>query len=54
MDLLGKLNWRYATEAMDPPRKVPQDKLDRIIETARVAPTSSGLQLYEIPIVAYG
>lgn len=48
MELLDKLNWRYATKAMDPTRTVPQDKLDRIIEAARLAPTSSGLQPYEI------
>ena len=51
MELLDKLNWRYATKAMDPTRKVPQDKMDRIIEAARLAPTSSGLQPYEILIV---
>ena len=51
MELLDKLNWRYATKAMDPTRKVPQDKLDRIIEAARLAPTSSGLQPFEILIV---
>ena len=51
MELLDKLNWRYATKAMDPTRKVPQDKIDRIIEAARLAPTSSGLQPYEILIV---
>jgi nitroreductase/dihydropteridine reductase len=51
MELLDKLKWRYATKAMDPTRKVPQDKLERIIEAARLAPTSSGLQPYEILIV---
>ena len=51
MELLDKLNWRYATKAMDPTHKVPQEKMDRIIEAARLAPTSSGLQPYEILIV---
>lgn len=51
MELLDKLKWRYATKAMDPTRKVPREKLDRIIEAARLAPTSSGLQPYEILIV---
>ena len=32
-------------------RKGPQDKLDRIIEAARLAPTSSGLQRFAILIV---
>ena len=38
-----RLNWRYATKKMDPAKKVPQDKLDRILEAVRLAPTSSGL-----------
>ena len=51
MELLNKLQWRYATKAMDPTRPVAQDKVDRIIEAARLAPTSSGLQPYEILVV---
>lgn len=50
--LLQKLQWRYATKSMDPTRKVPQDKLDRILEAARLAPTSSGLQPFEIVVVS--
>ena len=49
--LLQKLQWRYATKSMDPARKVPQDKLERILEAARLAPTSSGLQPFEIVVV---
>ena len=49
--LLEKLNWRYATKKMDPSRKVPQEKVDRIVEAARLAPTSSGLQPFEVIVV---
>ncbi len=49
--LLEKLNWRYATKKMDAAKTVPQDKLDRIIEAVRLAPTSSGLQPFEIIVV---
>ena len=48
MNLIESLQWRYATKKMDPARPVPQDKVDRIIEAARLAPTSSGLQPFEI------
>ena len=48
MNLIELLTWRYATKKMDPSRTVPQDKVDRIIEAARLAPTSSGLQPFEI------
>lgn len=51
MPLLDKLNWRYATKKMDPSRAVPQDKVDRIVEAARLAPTSSGLQPFEVLVV---
>ncbi|NML72524.1 NAD(P)H-dependent oxidoreductase [Rhizobium sp. S-51] len=49
--LLEKLNWRYATKKMDPAKVVSDDKVERILEAARLAPTSSGLQPYEIIVV---
>ncbi len=49
--LLDKLQWRYATKKMDATLAVPQDKVDRIIEAARLAPTSSGLQPFEVMVV---
>ncbi len=51
MQLLDKLQWRYATKAMDNQRAVPADKIERIIEAARLAPTSSGLQPFEVLVV---
>ncbi len=49
--LIDRLNWRYATKKMNPDKVVPQDKLDRIIEAVRLAPTSSGLQQFELILV---
>jgi nitroreductase / dihydropteridine reductase len=49
--LIDKLEWRYATKKMDPSKSVPEDKVERILEAARLAPTSSGLQPYEIIVV---
>ncbi len=51
MDLLEQLRWRYATKKMDPTRIVPQDKVDRILEAVRLAPTSSGLQPFELIVI---
>ena len=45
------LNWRYATKKMDPAKAVPQEKFDTIIEAARMAPTSSGTQPFELIVV---
>ncbi len=49
--LIDRMNWRYATKKMDPAKSVPADKVERILEAARLAPTSSGLQPYEIIVV---
>ena len=49
--LIEKLNWRYATKGMNPAKVVPDDKLEHILEAARLAPTSSGLQPFEIIVV---
>ncbi|AUC76575.1 NAD(P)H-dependent oxidoreductase [Olleya sp. Bg11-27] len=50
MELLDKLKWRYAAKAMNG-EKVAEDKVERILEAARLAPTSSGLQPFEIFVV---
>lgn len=50
MELIEKLNWRFATKAMNG-QKVPQEKVDKILEAARLAPTSSGLQPVEIIVI---
>ena len=50
-ELNQKLEWRYATKKMNPAKAVPQIKVDRIVEAARLAPTSSGLQPFEIIVV---
>ena len=52
MDLIQKLKWRYATKKMAAQKVVPQEKLDRILEAVRLAPTSSGLQPFEIVVVS--
>ena len=50
MELLDKLKWRYAAKAMNG-QKVSEDKIDNILEAASLAPTSSGLQPFEILVV---
>lgn len=51
MSLLEDLHWRYATKKMNG-KKVPQDKIDYILEAARMAPSSSGLQPYKIIVIS--
>jgi nitroreductase/dihydropteridine reductase len=44
------LKWRYATKKMNG-QKVAQEKVDYILEAARLAPSSSGLQPYEVLVI---
>lgn len=50
MSILEALNWRYATKKMNG-KAVPQEKVDLILEAARLAPTSSGLQPYKVIVI---
>ncbi|MCG7600226.1 NAD(P)H-dependent oxidoreductase [Halomonas sp. McH1-25] len=51
MTVLDALHWRYATKRMNG-QPVPEEKLDVILEAARLAPSSFGLQPYSIMVVA--
>lgn len=51
MSLIEDLKWRYATKKMNG-ATVPQEKLEYILEAARLAPSSSGLQPYRILVIS--
>jgi len=50
MNILEALNWRYATKKMNG-KKVDEDKVEKIVEAAYLAPTSSGLQPFEVIVI---
>ena len=50
MNIIESLQWRYATKKMNG-AKIPQDKLDRILEATRLAPSSYGLTPYNVIVV---
>lgn len=50
MELLESLQWRYATKKMNG-EKIPKDKLERILEATRLAPSSYGLSPYKVIVV---
>ena len=52
MSLIESLKWRYAVKAYDPTKKVSREDVASIVEAARLAPTSSGLQQYRILVVS--
>lgn len=50
MELIEKLNWRYAAKAMNG-KKVPQEQIDQVVEAISLSPTSSGLQPFEVIVI---
>ena len=50
MELIKSLEWRCATKKMNG-EKIPQDKLERILEATRLAPSSYGLTPYQVIVV---
>ena len=52
MELLDAFKWRYATKKFDSNKKVQQELVDKIVEAAWIAPTSSGLQPFEVIVIS--
>jgi nitroreductase / dihydropteridine reductase len=50
MNILETLEWRYASKRMNGQR-VPADKVERILEAIRLAPSSMGLQPYTVLVI---
>ncbi|HOP49488.1 MAG TPA: NAD(P)H-dependent oxidoreductase [Ignavibacteriales bacterium] len=50
MEILKVLNWRYATKAMNG-KKVEKDKLNAILQSINLAPTSLGLQPFNVLLI---
>ncbi|MFO1476303.1 MAG: NAD(P)H-dependent oxidoreductase [Verrucomicrobiota bacterium] len=51
-NLVGALNWRYATKAFDPQRKIPADVWQTLVQALVLTPTSYGLQPYRFLVVS--
>jgi len=52
MELLDAFKWRYATKKFDQNKKVDKTLVDKIVEAAWLAPTSSGLQPFEVLVIS--
>jgi nitroreductase len=50
MEILEKLQWRYATKRMNG-TKVPTDKLENILKAIQLAPTSMGVQPFKVFVI---
>lgn len=49
--ILNALNWRYATQVFDMSKPLEEDKLDTILESARLAPSSLGIEPWKFIVV---
>jgi nitroreductase len=49
--LLGQLNWRYATKQFDPNKKISADDWATIEEALRLTPSSGGVQPWKFIVV---
>src|ERR1039457_2501600 len=49
--LLGALNWRYATKVFDPAKKIPADTWQTLEQALILTPTSYGLQPYQFLVI---
>jgi nitroreductase/dihydropteridine reductase len=50
MELLNALEWRHASKKMSG-EAVPEEKVERILEAIRLAPSSMGLQPYTVLVI---
>ena len=51
MNILSKLNTRYATKVFDPTKKVSEADMEKLLEAIRLSASSYGLQPYKILVV---
>lgn len=51
MSFLSQLDWRYATKAFDPEKKVSEADLEKILHAIRMAPSSFGLQPFHVIVL---
>jgi nitroreductase len=52
MDLIEKLNWRYATKKFDSSKKLSSEKLEILKQAFNLTPTSYGVQTMKMVIVS--
>lgn len=45
------LNWRYATKVFDSTKKVPEEKLELLLESLRLSPSSIGMQPWKFVLI---
>lgn len=52
MNIVEKLNWRYATKLFDKTKKISNENINILKQAIQLAPTSYGLQLFKVLIIS--
>lgn len=50
-EILKALNWRYATKIFDPNKNVSEEDIHTILESARLSPSSNGIEMWKFIVV---
>jgi nitroreductase len=50
-EILNALNWRYATQVFDPSKKVSEEDLHTILESARLSPSPFGIEPWKFFVI---
>lgn len=51
MDIIERLNWRYATKEFDNTKKLNKEQLDKVLDALRLSASSFGLQPWKFVVV---
>lgn len=51
LEILKALNWRYAVKVFNPNKKVSDEDLYTILESGRLSPSSSGIEMWKFIVV---
>jgi len=49
--ILEALNWRYATKIFDPSKKITDEDIHTVLESARLSPSSFGTEMWKFIVV---
>ncbi len=50
-EIISALNWRYATKVFDKNKKVSTEDIHTILESARLSPSSNGIEMWKFIVV---
>lgn len=50
-NIIQALNWRYATKIFNPNKKISDEDLHTILESGRLSPSSSGIEMWKFIVV---